>query len=205
MDNSAQYKNYNTEQNSIRYKICNNLLNNVNINQHLDVGSFDGRSFDYIDSNKKFAIEPSSIGNKSLNDRRVEVIASTVEEYSGDRKFDLITFFDVLEHLFDPLSALKKSYSLLNSGGYVCYTFPNDVYNLKNLIKLFSNPKEAPILKYKNNGHIRFFSLGTATQMAIDSGFDVIEAKGYGNRKILNKFLPNQFCYGYFILAKKVG
>ncbi len=41
------------------------------------------------------------------------------------RRFDLVTFWDVLEHLPDPLDALIRARRLLRPGGVVALTFPN--------------------------------------------------------------------------------
>ncbi len=43
----------------------------------------------------------------------------------GDARFDLITFWDVLEHLPDPRHELRLARGLLAPGGHVAVTFPN--------------------------------------------------------------------------------
>lgn len=43
----------------------------------------------------------------------------------GDARFDLITFWDVLEHLPDPRHELRLAHGLLAPGGHVAATFPN--------------------------------------------------------------------------------
>lgn len=42
-----------------------------------------------------------------------------------DGPFDLITFWDVLEHLRDPRAELRLTRGLLAPGGHVAFTFPN--------------------------------------------------------------------------------
>ena len=48
-------------------------------------------------------------------------------------KFDAIHIFDVLEHVNDPISILKKSYSLLKRGGIIVVEVPNDFNPLQKL------------------------------------------------------------------------
>lgn len=58
-----------------------------------------------------------------------EVHEGTLEEAAvgplWDRRFSLITFWDVLEHLPDPRSALQAAAKLLEPDGAVALTFPN--------------------------------------------------------------------------------
>ncbi len=59
--------------------------------------------------------------------RGFEVHTGTLESathLAGDR-FALITLWDVLEHLHDPLDALRRVARLLRPGGLVAMTFPN--------------------------------------------------------------------------------
>lgn len=50
--------------------------------------------------------------------------------------FDVVTMWDVLEHLPDPLSSLKKAHSLLKDGGLLVVRVPNVVYLLLKLTLL---------------------------------------------------------------------
>ena len=43
----------------------------------------------------------------------------------GDKRFDVITFADVLEHLYTPVEALKKVRTFLNADGYLIASIPN--------------------------------------------------------------------------------
>ena len=49
---------------------------------------------------------------------------TSIEEFKIKTKFDYIFAFEVLEHLSDPISSLKKIHSLLNKGGYFIGTSP---------------------------------------------------------------------------------
>ncbi len=57
-------------------------------------------------------------------DVRTGTLEQTLPDLTGER-FDLITFWDVLEHLPDPRHELKLAADLLAPGGVVAATFPN--------------------------------------------------------------------------------
>ncbi|QDV83005.1 Ubiquinone biosynthesis O-methyltransferase [Stieleria magnilauensis] len=87
----------------------------------LDVGAFDGAFLNQLpDAWKKFAIEPSPKGREMLRSSQIELIAEYVEDLSlithGDR-FDIVTLFDVFEHLPDPSSTLKTLAGLVKPSG----------------------------------------------------------------------------------------
>ena len=42
-----------------------------------------------------------------------------------DRRFDVVTFFEVLEHLDEPLEFLRKVKTVLKPGGYIALSVPN--------------------------------------------------------------------------------
>jgi 2-polyprenyl-3-methyl-5-hydroxy-6-metoxy-1,4-benzoquinol methylase len=60
--------------------------------------------------------------------RGLDVRTGTLEEVLpqlGEERFDLITFWDVLEHLPDPRHEVRLAHGLLAPGGRVAMTFPN--------------------------------------------------------------------------------
>lgn len=76
----------------------------------------------------------------------------------GDLKFDVITSFEVLEHLPDPASHLKKLTGLLRKGGLLYLTTPNfDSLNrrlLKNKWNVISYPEHLCYFNKKSLNHL---------------------------------------------------
>lgn len=69
---------------------------------------------------KAVAIESSIEMAEICRKKKIEVIPSAVENISGwDGKFDLLTSFELFEHLYDPGLFLEKAYDLLRPGGYL--------------------------------------------------------------------------------------
>jgi 2-polyprenyl-3-methyl-5-hydroxy-6-metoxy-1,4-benzoquinol methylase len=115
-----------------------------------------------------------------------------------DKKFDVIFFNDVLEHLPDPWNALHTARKFLNQGGCVVASIPN-ILHFEIIYKIL---KERD-WKYEDAGvmdrtHLRFFTKKSIIRMFEDCGFrvDVIEGiNPYFFRFIyyLNKFTFNRF------------
>ena len=86
------------------------------------------------------------------------------------QSFDVITLNGALEHMYEPLAVLKKSYELLKKGGVVYFSVPN-VDSLGN--KLFGKnwfPWQPP-------RHLYHFSPITAEKMLKKAGFKDIKVK----------------------------
>lgn len=64
------------------------------------------------------AIEPSVEQAKLCRDKGLKVLGTALEEVDNYKEaFDLLSSFEVFEHLYDPFSFLKHSYNLLKPGG----------------------------------------------------------------------------------------
>ena len=56
----------------------------------------------------------------------LDIQAISFDKVSLDKeKYDIITFWDVLEHVTDPLSALNRSNKLLKKGGIIAINYPD--------------------------------------------------------------------------------
>jgi SAM-dependent methyltransferase len=73
-------------------------------------------------------IEPSPSAAQAARARGLDARTGTLEELAatlGDQSFDLITFWDVLEHLHDPRRELLLARRLLAPQGVLAATMPN--------------------------------------------------------------------------------
>jgi SAM-dependent methyltransferase len=77
--------------------------------------------------NRYIAIEPSVEMANICNTKELEVISKCLEEIGNDidLEFNLLTAFELFEHLFDPESFLRDACSLLKQGGYLFVTTLN--------------------------------------------------------------------------------
>jgi glycosyltransferase involved in cell wall biosynthesis len=107
-----------------------------------------------------------------------EMIVGDIETMglAGLGPYDAIVFGDVLEHLRNPRSVLERLSGLLKPGGKVLISLPNvaNIWVRLNLLMGRFNYGRVGIL---DETHLRFFTLKTAKQLALDSGLDVISTR----------------------------
>lgn len=114
------------------------------------------------------AIEPSIDMAKLCRNKGLHVLESTLEEVSTTEKFNLLTAFELFEHLHDPTPFVKKVYELLNPGGYLFLTTLNglgfDIQILWEHAKSVSPPH-----------HLNFFNTYSIEILFDRIGFDIID------------------------------
>lgn len=105
----------------------------------------------------------------------------TVEDTPWDSlvapaSLDAVLCLDILEHLVDPWTAVKRLTPLLAPGGRLIISIPN-VRNLKFLRKILINGD----FRYRDAGildrtHLRFFTRETASELATCGGLELQQA-----------------------------
>jgi len=100
---------------------------------------------------KYVAIEPSPEAAEICKNKGFDVHRAAMEEVVGcENHFNLLTAFEVLDHLFDPIESLSKVHALLKPGGYFLCTAVNgrgfDTMLLWKNSKMFTAPLHLNIL-----------------------------------------------------------
>jgi len=104
-------------------------------------------------------------------------LSTDLSEFQGKR-FDAITFLDVLEHMVDPESALREAAQLLTPNGVVVASIPNILYFhqiSEILIEQDWRYREYGIL---DNSHLRFFTKKSIIRMFENCGFRIEKIEG---------------------------
>lgn len=115
------------------------------------------------------AIEPSIEAIDICKKKNLEVKCMPLEEVTDcEGHFDLLTAFELLDHLLDPYGFLVKTCSLLKPGGYFFSTIVNglgfDTMLLWEKSKMFSPPL-----------HLNIFNPRSIKILLEKSGFEVLE------------------------------
>lgn len=81
-----------------------------------------------------YAIDPDPLSARhALEHAKVDgAHAGTLDNFSSDQKFDVITFNKVLEHVPDPVRVLKMAIEFLSPGGFIYVELPDGESVLQN-------------------------------------------------------------------------
>ena len=90
-------------------------------------------------------------------------------------RFEVIVAADVLEHLYDPWTLLKKLHPLLTNDGRVIASLPNAGHNAV-ISCLLTNDFEYRPSGLLDRTHIRFFGIRNIQEMFQNAGFKIVEA-----------------------------
>lgn len=71
-----------------------------------------------------YGVEPNEKARGNLVNKGI-VVKERIEEFSEDEKFDVITLWHVLEHLYEPKDFMFKASRYLNKYGYLIIAVPN--------------------------------------------------------------------------------
>ena len=98
------------------------------------------------------------------------IVGRTIDDADVDtQSIDLVTFWDVLEHLQDPVQALRRAAALLVPDGIVAATVPN----AGSAVAKISGRRW---FGYKTAGeHLQFFTASTVRRAFQSAGFEVVE------------------------------
>ena len=97
--------------------------------------------------------------------------------------YDLVTMFDVIEHVPDPQAYMRRAAQILRMGGVYELATP-DVHSYP------ARLTGKRWIGYKlSEEHIYYFSVQTLTQMLDAAGFDVVNVRHIGKHVTLNLFL----------------
>ncbi len=94
----------------------------------------------------------------------------------GDRRYDVIVFGDLLEHLADPAPALARLTSLLAPGGSVVVSMPNVAHGSVRLA-LLQGRWDYQTLGLLDRTHIQFFTRRTLLDLLHGAGLTALEVR----------------------------
>lgn len=149
-----------------RYKNKGNLL---------DVGCFAGFFLELARQRgwKTSGIEPSRWARKIAEKKGITIVGTNIETAKiPPKSFDVITLWDVIEHLSDPQKVIQVIHKSLKKDGVVAIGTPNIESILAKILK-----ENYP---YLIRMHIILFSPKTLRKLLEENGFRVITTSTYG-------------------------
>jgi 2-polyprenyl-3-methyl-5-hydroxy-6-metoxy-1,4-benzoquinol methylase len=92
-------------------------------------------------------------------------VVAEVAELGGER-FDVVTMWEVIEHLPAPLEALRELHSTLAPGGLVCLSTPNTAH-------LQAQRQPEDWWEFKPPAHLTYFTPETLSRLVEEAGYAV--------------------------------
>jgi SAM-dependent methyltransferase len=172
--------------------ILANLPRGLNV---LDVGcgsGVHGAELNRIHGHRVVGVDLSEASIEKAKGRLAEAYVADVTKpaqypFAERRKFDVIVFSDILEHLYDPSDVLTRHYPLLAPGGQVLISLPNvAIWNVR--LELLAGRFEYQDTGTLDRTHIRFFTRRTFHRFAREAGLDIRQRRITPG--ILRPFVP---------------
>ena len=107
----------------------------------------------------------------------IEAIRSDIDNFLCEKKFDLITMIDLVEHPLNPMETLTKSSELLSAGGYLLIWTPNGNYGLF---------ERHPVTFRVDLEHMQYFTPETCHYIANYLNMNVIHLETLGYPSLEN-------------------
>ncbi len=135
----------------------------------LDVGCNVGAFLEVV-RDKNFIARGIDINKSAVEEvkkRGMNAKVGILEDEVANEKFDLIVMGDLIEHLVDPQTTLKKANNLLSNEGILFLSTPDAGSIMAKLTK-------KKWLHYKPKEHIYYFNRKTITKLLNRTGFSVL-------------------------------
>lgn len=158
----------------------------------LEFGPASGRLTKYLKEEKNctvYIVEIDEEAGKIAAQYAKDYIIGDILDYEWVHKFasvefDYILFADVLEHLKDAKTVLKKAAKLLSKSGKICLSVPNIAHNSV-IIDLLNNNFNYTSTGLLDNTHVHFYTKYTVDKLVEESGLYV--AKRYATYSQVGK------------------
>jgi 2-polyprenyl-3-methyl-5-hydroxy-6-metoxy-1,4-benzoquinol methylase len=124
----------------------------------------------------------------SINQSKIQVVETFFEDFTTSEKYDVVIASHVLEHVDSPNLLLNRIYQWLKPEGYVLIVVPNSeslhrrlgvAMNLQDKLDSLS-PRDHQV------GHQRVYSLSSLKEEIQNSGFEVIDHRGFFTKSLAN-------------------
>lgn len=140
----------------------------------LDVGCATGDFLEAVSLHEGWHVEGIEINKQAVEIARcsgIEVHLGTIESFEGlENSYDVITMWNVIEHLSDPLSSLQKIRKLLKPDGIFVFNTPNlDSLDAKIFGKYW--------IGFELPRHFYVFSRKTVTDLLKRAGFRIVKTR----------------------------
>ena len=139
----------------------------------LDIGAHTGMFVEEAGKSgfKATGLEPNKFAASQMQKRDIPVICSSIEDFKCQESFNVITAFEIIEHLSNPMAMLEKMENLLSFNGYLALSVPNlDSYFAKRYAL------DWPGIDLE---HLYYFSEKSLSEILKKLGFRIVAVKKF--------------------------
>jgi len=112
-------------------------------------------------------LEPSQWAGGLARAEGLRVVEGTLEQRAlGDERFDVVTLWDVIEHVRDPRGALRAAFELLRPGGVIALT----TMDIESLVARLLGARWPHLMRM----HLCYFARRHMRELAASAGFEQI-------------------------------
>jgi len=151
----------------------------------LDIGCFDGGFFTTLPQTYGFyGVEINSLAAKKAQKNGIQLLGTSIDSMIkiDSNKFDVITAFDVVEHIENPIAFLKEVIRMVRPGGLVIISTGNAI---SNSYRLLGNR----YYYVANAEHISFISPQWCNLHATELGVDVEDERRFSHATLNNVYI----------------
>lgn len=140
----------------------------------LDVGTGGGA---FLEAASRFGyiakgLEPSAYLTECSKARGLDVVCGTLTQTNLEpNSFDLLTMWDVIEHIYDPLTAIKNAKKLLVKDGTILLNIPDIGTSMARIVGNFN--------WWFLSVHLHHFKSSTISMLAESVGMQVVSRRRY--------------------------
>lgn len=128
-------------------------------------------------------VDPSTSGienaRRAFPQLRFETGSTDEDLAARFGQFEAVVSLEVVEHVYAPRQFAKRVFDLLQPGGTAVISTPYNGY-LKNLAIALLGEYDRHYTALWDNGHIKFWSIKTLSQLLAEAGFENIQFKRVG-------------------------
>ena len=160
------------------------VAQNTQTRRLLDVGCHIGVMVELAQERgwEAWGVEPSSWASEHARARGLHVITGSLGEVEvPENYFDLVTMWDVIEHLSDPTAEIRNVYRVSKPGG----VFAIHTINIESWFARLLGKRWPWLMEM----HLYFFSPRTLSKMLEQSGYEVIHWSSQGRYLRLGYFI----------------
>jgi 2-polyprenyl-3-methyl-5-hydroxy-6-metoxy-1,4-benzoquinol methylase len=161
----------------------------------LDLGFGDGLflqafkdhpDFTILEGSKSLVMRARSVAQELQS--TAKVVHTYFEEYETTEKYDVIIASHVLEHVEDPKKVLNLCKKWLRNDGEIIVIVPNreSLHRRLGVLMGLQTGLDDLSARDKAVGHLRVYSLESLTKEIEETGFEVLEKRGFFTKALSN-------------------